>query len=75
MYPHWLLRQDGRRVLRLPGYRALALETSGLVHGKPWTPLSEPCEAVTADSKVAADTLQALGLEGSRLHGQNRVPV
>ncbi|EJL91676.1 hypothetical protein PMI15_00033 [Polaromonas sp. CF318] len=68
MYPHWLLRQDGRKVLRLPGYRALALETSGLIHGKPWTPLSEPSEAVTADSKVAADTLESLGLERSRLH-------
>jgi hypothetical protein len=68
MYPHWLVRQDGRKVLRLPGYRALALETSGLIHGKPWTPLSEPAEAVTADSKVAADTLESLGLERSRLH-------
>jgi hypothetical protein len=68
MYPHWLLRQDGRKVLRLPGYRALALETSGLVQGKPWTPLSEPSEAVTADSKIAADTLESLGLERSRLH-------
>jgi hypothetical protein len=68
MYPHWLLRQDGRKLLRLPGYRALALETSGLIHGKPWTPLSEPSEAVTADSKVAADTLEKLGLERSRLH-------
>jgi hypothetical protein len=68
MYPHWLLRQDGRRFLRLPGYRALALETSGLIHGRPWTPLSEPSEAVTADSKVAADTLEKLGLERSRLH-------
>jgi hypothetical protein len=68
MYPHWLLRQDGRRFLRLPGYRALALEACGLIHGKPWTPLSEPSEAVTADSKVAADTLESLGLERSRLH-------
>lgn len=68
MYPHWLLRQDGREVLRLPGYRALALETSGLVQSMPWTPLSEPSEAVTADSKVAADTLEQLGLERSRLH-------
>jgi hypothetical protein len=68
MFPHWTLCYKGRRLLRLPGYRALALETTGLIHGLPWTPLSEPSEAITADSKVAADALTKLGVKRDSLH-------
>jgi hypothetical protein len=67
-FPHWVLRYMGRELLRLPGYRALALEMTGLIRGLPWTPLSEPVEAITADSEVAAEALDRLGVERALLH-------
>jgi len=67
-FPHWVLQYQGHRLLRLPGYRAIALEMTGLVHALPWTSLSEPVEAITAHSKVAADALVALGVERAKLH-------
>lgn len=66
-FPHWVLSFRGLSLLRLPGYRALALELAGLVGGLPWSPLSEPCEAITADSRVAANALAALGIERDRI--------
>lgn len=68
VYPHWVLRYRNARVLRLPGYRAIALEISGLIRGLPWSPLSEPAEAVTANSEVAAEALIGLGRDASALH-------
>jgi hypothetical protein len=67
VYPHWVLGWRGERLLRLPGWRALALEHVGLVHGLPWTPLSEPVEALTAESEVAAQTLVELGVDRDRI--------
>jgi hypothetical protein len=67
-FPQWMLAYKGQSLLRLPGYRALALETTGLINGLPWTPLSEPAEAITADSRVAADALIRLGIQPDRLH-------
>ncbi len=67
IYPHWVLGWRGERLLRLPGWRALALEHVGLVHGLPWTPLSEPVEALTAESEVAAQTLVELGVDSDRI--------
>ncbi len=66
-YPHWVLGWRGERLLRLPGWRALALEHAGLIQGLPWTPLSEPVEALTADSGVAAQTLAELGGDRDRI--------
>lgn len=68
VFPHWVLRYESSNVLRLPGYRALALEMTGLIKGLPWSPLSEPVEAITASSEVAAETLVALGIKRSMLH-------
>lgn len=68
VFPHWVLRHGSSNVLRLPGYRALALEMTGLVNGLPWSPLSEPVEAITASSEVAAEVLVALGIKRSMLH-------
>lgn len=68
IFPHWTLHYAGINLLRLPGYRALALELTGLVKALPWTPLSEPAEAVTASSAVAADALVGLGINRTTLH-------
>lgn len=67
LFPHWVLKWDGTDVLRLPGSRALALEMLGLVQGLPWSPLTEPVEAITAESEVAADALAEQGLPRDRL--------
>lgn len=67
VFPQWVLRHNGEQLLRLPGYRALALELTGLVQALPWTPLSEPVEAITASSEVAADVLVALGIDRQSL--------
>jgi hypothetical protein len=67
VYPHWVLGWRGEHLLRLPGWRALALEYVGLVQGLPWTPLSEPVEALTAESEVAAQTLAELGVVRDRI--------
>lgn len=67
VYPHWVLGWRGERLLRLPGWRALALEHVGLVQGLPWTPLSEPVEALTAESEAAAQTLAKLGVDRDRI--------
>jgi hypothetical protein len=66
-YPHWVLDWLGERLLRLPGWRALALEYVGLVRGLPWTPLSEPAEALTAESEVAAQALAEIGVVRDRI--------
>lgn len=66
-FPHWLLSWKGRRFLRLPGPRAFALECAGLVHGLPWSPLSEPVEAITAESRVAAAALAGMGIDHARI--------
>jgi hypothetical protein len=66
-FPHWVLEWKGRRFLRLQGYRALALELSGLVHGMPWSPLTEPAEVLTAESEVAAKALAAIGVQLKRV--------
>lgn len=67
IYPHWVLGWRGEHLLRLPGWRALALEYVGLVQGLPWTPLSEPVEAVTAESEAAAQNLVELGVNRDRI--------
>ena len=67
LFPHWVLRYHDKDILRLPGYRALALETTGMIRGLPWTPLSEPVEAITSDSKITAATLVTLGVAKARL--------
>ncbi len=67
LFPHWVLDWEGTQVLRLPGSRALALEMLGLIQGRPWSPLSEPVEAITAESEVAADALVEQGLPRDRL--------
>lgn len=67
IFPHWVLTWKGRSFLRLAGSRALALECAGLVHGQPWSPLSEPVEAITAESEVFAETLVALGINRNRI--------
>lgn len=68
VFPHWVLHHGGEQLLRLPGYRALALELTGLVQALPWAPLSEPVEAITASSEVAADVLVTLGIDRRALH-------
>lgn len=68
VYPHWSLDFRGHILLRHPGYRALALEMTGLTKGLPWSSLTEPVEAITASSEVAADALVALGVRRSTLH-------
>lgn len=68
VFPHWVLNYCGENLLRLPGYRALALEMTGLVKGLPWVPLSEPVEAITAGSEVAAEAMAALGIHRDSLH-------
>lgn len=68
VFPHWVLWHKSSNVLRLPGYRALALEMTGLIKGLPWSPLSEPVEAITVSSEVAAETLVTLGIKRSMLH-------
>lgn len=67
VFPHWVLDWKGERVLRLPGFRALALEMLGLTRGMPWSPLTEPVEAVTAESEIAADALSVQGLPRHRV--------
>lgn len=67
LFPHWVLEWEGTPVLRLPGARALALEMQGFIQGLPWSPLSEPVEAITAESEVAADALAEQGLPQDRL--------
>ncbi|MFJ9534505.1 hypothetical protein [Herbaspirillum sp. NPDC101396] len=68
VFPHWSLHYRGRQILRLPGYRAMALELTGLIKGMPWSPLSEPAEAITANAAVAADALIDLGHASQNLH-------
>ncbi len=60
-FPHWVLSYGGKNLLRLPGYRALALEMTRLIEGLPWSALSEPVEAIAAGSEVASEALIALG--------------
>lgn len=62
-FPYWMVEWKGRRYLRLQGYRALALECAGLIQGMPWSPLSEPVEALTAESEVAAEALVSSGVQ------------
>ncbi|SFU91637.1 hypothetical protein SAMN05216350_10876 [Polaromonas sp. YR568] len=66
-FPHWVLSYGGKNLLRLPGYRALALEMTGLIEGLPWSALSEPVEAIAAGSEVAVEALIALGSQRSAL--------
>ncbi|RXZ33752.1 hypothetical protein D9O50_11670 [Oxalobacteraceae bacterium CAVE-383] len=68
IFPHWVLRYRNTDLLRLPGYRAIALEISGLIQGMPWSPLSEPAEAVIANAVVAAEALIELGSSANSLH-------
>lgn len=68
VFPHWSLNYRGRHILRLPGYRVMALELTGLIKGMPWSPLSEPAEAITANAAVAADALIDLGHASQNLH-------
>lgn len=66
-FPQWVLSWKQQHFLRLPGSRALALECAGLVQGLPWTPLSEPVEAIASDSRVAANALAAIGVDRQRI--------
>lgn len=67
IYPHWVLVWRGARLLRLPGWRALALEYVGLIEGLPWTPLSEPVEALTVESEAARQEMVELGVDHDRI--------
>ncbi|QEE43673.1 hypothetical protein FVA81_03355 (plasmid) [Rhizobium sp. WL3] len=66
-FPHWVMTWKGRRLLRLPGWRALALEWTGLTLGLPWSPLSEPVESITAPSDVAATAMAEMGVDRARV--------
>lgn len=68
VFKHWVLNYNGTTVLRLPGYRALALEITQLIEGMPWSPVSEPIEAITADSEISANTLLSFGVQQSQIH-------
>ncbi len=67
LYPSWVVVFRGKPLLRLPGSRGLALELSGLVHGHPWIPCSEPVDVVACDSRVSERAMRRMGLPEDRL--------
>ncbi len=67
LFPQWVIEFRGKRVLRLPGARGLALELGGLIKGQPWIPFSEPVEAIACDSEVTKRGLVAMGLPPERI--------
>ena len=66
-YPRWVREHQGRRLLRLPGARGLALEWAALVGGDPWAPCSEPASALACESRMAQRGFLAMGIPAERL--------
>ena len=67
LYPRWTVDDGEQAAVRLPGQIGLALEWTGLVHGDPWVPCSEPVDAIACESVVAANALAGMGIAGDRL--------
>lgn len=67
-FPHWAADYAGRRLLRLPGSRALGLEFAGLTHGHPWVPCSMPVDALACESEQSANQFRRMGVEPTSLH-------
>ena len=66
-YPRWVRDHEGRRLVRLPGSRGLALEWAGLVDGDPWAPCSEPASALACESRIAQRGFVAMGIPAERM--------
>lgn len=66
-FPIWLKEIDGKKFLREPGSRALALELSRLYNGNPWIPCSQRADIIVCESAVAKRKFESLGLPPSRL--------
>lgn len=66
-FPHWCIEWRKLHVLRLPGFRAMALELLGFSRGLPWSALTEPAELVAADSEIAAASMRRAGVAPGRI--------
>lgn len=68
LFPRWVARDGAQPALRLRGSRVLAMELAGLCGGDPWTPCSEPVDAIACDSAVSVDSFARMGVPHDRLH-------
>jgi hypothetical protein len=66
--PRWAFRYEGRRMLRLPAGRAVALEALGLAPPRPWSLNSGPVDAIAVESERHRRLWVATGIRNSRLH-------
>jgi hypothetical protein len=67
-YPQWAVEHRQRRFLRLPGYKALALEWLGLAPPRPWVPNDGAWAALAVESPAMLQRYLTMGLPPGRLH-------
>lgn len=67
LFPRWAMTFRGRRVLRLPGSRALALELSGLAPFRPWIPCASAVSSIACDSERTRGSMIEMGIDQQKI--------
>lgn len=67
LYPHWVHVHRGRRLLRLPAGRALALEWLGAAPPRPWIMNSGAADALAVESAHMRQHYLRLGLPAEKM--------
>jgi len=67
LYPHWVYKHKGRRLLRLPAAEALAIELLGLAPPLPWIMNSGYADAIVVESDFMFEYYRREGLPADRL--------
>jgi hypothetical protein len=67
LFPRWVMTFRGRRILRLPGSRALALELSGLAPSRPWTPCASALSSIACDSELTRRSMVQMGVDDQKI--------
>ena len=71
LYPKWAIDHRGERLIRMPGFKAIAMEWSGAAPAKPWVLHSGNADSLAAESPWMLDhyVREGLPVERYRLVG------
>jgi hypothetical protein len=67
LFPKWIFEHRGRRIIRLPWRRVLALEAMGLATERPWTLNFGGASSVAVESEEMRERYVALGFPPSQI--------
>jgi hypothetical protein len=67
LYPHWVYEHHGRKLLRLPAGRVLAMQALGAAPPQPWIMNSGDADAIAVESDRMRLHYQQLGLPAEQM--------